>query len=631
MVLKAAVDEPASEASATTYTADGRSFGKKAKAGEADVPRLVDAMRAARRTLRYFREQRVNAIRQYVGRNWSDWGSDKRVPVNLLARYVQVVARALVPNNPRVMLSTQKRSAQPAVRAMQDWMNQRIVDTKFQQTLHRWTVDGLFGLGIMKTGIATPADAASAGYTTQAGVPFSETVDLDDFVYDIGCKDFRQASFLGHRYRMPLDVAESLKYFDAKERKKLGQYAVPNDARMNQDDGDERVNVVGMGWQHGAEREYEPMVDLWEIYIPRLRKVITMASSAGGVPNSDCGILREQEWIGPDCGPYHFLAFQLVPGNAMPKAPVQDLIDLHEFVNHGYRKLINQMQRQKSVLPVSGAAVDDSKNIQQASDGEIIGCDRPEGVKEVSYGGPNTTNANFVVHLTDVFSKQAGNLELLAGTQAQSKTATQDKILAENSSAGVADMQETATSGFADVLRAHCWFWWYHPTEVMNTSRSAPGLPDIAIERKLYPGGYRDPNTGTRPDLARDGRFEELMCRIDPYSLVYRTPQQRLGFITQVVQSMVPMLPILQQQGVMFDAQAYLKKISEYADEPDIVDLFTVSAPPSDGQGAGGGHERTLPGSTSREYTRKSEAQPGAQQAADFENDNLAAAASEGE
>jgi hypothetical protein len=590
------------------YLSDGRRAMKKAKPGEIDYPRLFQAMLTCRRILQPYREERMHAVRQLAGAHYSEGGTDFRVPVNLIYKYVQVMSRTLIPNCPRVMLATRHKEGQPAVAAMADWINQELIEKKAEERLERWIVDAMMSIGIMKVALATPADAALHGYTEQAGVPFMEVVDLDDLVFDVGAKTFEQASYIGHRYRVSLAVAKRLTYFDSEGRKGLEGQSAPDDYRINQE-GDDRIGVVGTGWQGGEVRDYEQMVDLWEIYIPREKRVLTFGSNHGGVPDQDATPLRVQEWVGPDCGPYHFLSFMKVPGNAMPASPILQIIDLHEFINKGYRKLVNQMQRQKEVLPVSGGQMDDAKELKQANDGDMFVCNDPNAIKAVSYGGPNQVNANFTVHLLDIFNKQAGNLDLLGGTSPQSKTVGQDKMLAAAANGTAQDMQETTTKGVASVFKAYCWYWWYHPQQVMKSTRSVPGLPDVQVQRKLYPGNYQAP-PGQGKVMKREGRFEDLQVRIDPYSMVYRSPQDRLNFLFTMFDKFAPLMGLLNSQGIFLDIQFLIKKIAEYADEPDIVNLFTVNdpTPPLD-QGTPGGQNPSAPSKpseTTRNYTRTS-------------------------
>lgn len=574
---------------------------KKAKEPKVDVPRLARAMERARMVLKYFREERREAVKHFVGRHWGDNGSEKKVPVNLLALYVQIVGRNLVAKNPRVMVTTKDRAVMPQVSAMQDWANGRIEEMHFAEELRRFVSDALFSIGIMKVGIATPADAAVTAYESPAGVPFAETIDLDDFVFDVTARSFKEVSFIGHRFRIPKSQADELGY-DKKAAKGLADTSGVRDTNAQ---GDERISTLGRDYQISDDDEFDPMVELWEIYLPRQRRIVVLAADDSGVPSIE-EPLSNREWFGPGCGPYHILSFLTVPGNAMPKAPIQDLVDLADLVNRLYRKLGNQADRQKEVVPVRGGAVDDAKKLKQASDGEMFSCDNADTMKAVSYGGPNAVNLQFAIHAKDLFSFVGGNLDLLGGRSPQSKTASQDKLLNENASAGVSDMQETTVSVTAKILESLLWFWWHHPEQVMTTQRSAaPGLEDIGITRKLYPRGAVD-QYGKARNFTRTGRFEDLRLRVDPYSMRYRSPQDRLAFLSGLVKEMVPLLPLLQQQGVVFDAQFYMKKVAEYADEPDVSQLFTVQEPPPQPDGPGGGGGTQAPHENGGEYVRRS-------------------------
>src|SRR5205085_8976936 len=107
-----------------------------------------------------------------------------------------------------------------------------------------------------------------------------------------------------------------------------------------------------------------------EVYLPRHRLVLTLSDDTvtGGAElgaGSDGGSLRIQPWLGRDQGPYHILSFGTVPGNAMPKAPVQDLVDLHEAANSAYRKMIRAVGRLKEIAAVQGGATEDGSRTME--------------------------------------------------------------------------------------------------------------------------------------------------------------------------------------------------------------------------------------------------------------------------
>jgi len=571
------------------------------------IDRLCAALARSRLVLRKPREERVWMTRQYVGNHWSEEGTRNEVPLNLLAAYCGIVGRKLIANNPRVMLSTARRDSKPVVRAMESWCNKEITRMNLQNTLQRVVLDGLFSIGICKVGIATPADASLVGWGIGAGEPFAQRVDLDDFVFDIHARDFDEAGFIGHRVRVPLrSVIDSNIYGKGKQ-----DLTVSEDKLYNME-GDERISVLGRTTMAGGDtEEFEDMVDLWEVYLPRHRLVITLADNQviGALGNEVSRdrkfgkALRIQRWLGPSRGPYHLLGFMPVPGNSMPKAPCQDLLPLHEAINRQLRKLIRQADRSKQVTAVQGGATEDGKRVIDASDGDGIRVDNPEKVRDLLFGQINQNLFQLWGALREAFSWMAGNLEIMGGLGPQSKTATQDEMLNANSSATISDMQDKVVRLTSNVLESLCWYWHHDPQRIMRVTQSVEGFPEFSRQQAVHPAGRGGPGR-----LARDVAFEDMDVQIDPYSLQHQTPQGRLTQINQIVQSIiVPMMPLLQQAGVQFDVQAYLKKVGMYLNMPDLADILTIGEPPQmQSQGSAGPPSPGMPAETTRNYVRRS-------------------------
>jgi hypothetical protein len=319
------------------------------------VWRLAGAITRSRLMLRRPRQERRDMVKQFVGQHWSEEGTSEKVPVNLVSLYVQVMAARLVAKNPRVLLTTFDRGMKPTVSAMQAWANKEIERMDLQGTLQRVVIDALFSVGVLKVALADPSLAASSGWGLTAGEPFACPIDLDDWVYDAHCRDFRQASFLGHRYRVPLDTVKDSKLY-SKARKDL----VPATQQPYNQEGDEKIGMLGQTYSGAQDEDWEDYVDLWEIYLPRHRLVLTLTDEqlVGATPSDNGGRiepLRVQQWVGPDCGPYHILGYGVVPGNPMPKAPVQDLIDLHDETNIAWRKIFRTMEDTKEVGLIQGS------------------------------------------------------------------------------------------------------------------------------------------------------------------------------------------------------------------------------------------------------------------------------------
>jgi hypothetical protein len=556
-----------------------------------DIARLAAAHKKARLTLKKPREWRKEAVRQYAGPYWSEEGTPERIPVNLIALYCGIVSRSLIAKNPRFALTTTQKSAQPTVAAMERWLNTEIVKAGFASVAARVVLDGLFSIGIAKVALATPSDAANRSWALKAGMPFVAAVDLDDFVFDVHARDFREASFIGHRFRVPLDTIKDSKLY-SKARKKLEASA---DQAYNAE-GDQRVNTLGRSFYTATDtEEFEPHVDLWEYYLPRHRLVVTVADDqvAGGEPGGEP--LRVQRWIGPDEGPYHFFRLADVPGNPMPKAPVQDLYDLHLAVNNIYRKLIRQAERQKEVSIAAGGASEDGSRVVSAADGEMIRLDRPESVTQVNFGGPNQANFLLGNALKDTFSYMGGNLEVMAGLAAQSKTATQDTMLNQNAGRTVSDMQDTTVTFVSGLGRALLYWYKHHPTLTMESQFVAPGVPDVSV------------STPVSAEDRAEVRWDSLDLAVDPYSMQHQTPQSRMQVVNGIVQQIAPFMALAQQQGVVFDLNAYVTMAAKLLNIPDLKDVLKVQEPPQPAAGGGRPEEPGMQAETTRNYVRTSQ------------------------
>ena len=562
-----------------------------------DLYRLTNAVNYNRRVLETYRREYVAGVRAAVGSHYSEEvSSDRRSPVNMLSLYIQVVLRSLAPKAPRVAFSTFNRGLKPTVATMEGWANRQLVKTNFGVNLQRFVLDSLFSIGIMKVALANPSESILSAGALEPGEVFARPVSIDDWVCDMRARDLSECNFLGHRYRVPLDTIRDSRLYSTR-RKELVP-SVPSQFNL---EGDERIGSLGGAYNIGLQDDWEDWVELYEIYLPRHKCIYVFAAddlvgvSADGkhFPKP----LREFDWVGPTSGPYHFLPMIPVPGNCMPKGPIMDLIDLNEMVNSSIRKLRNQGEREKEVTLVSGGQTEAGTRTMNANDGDMISVDNAEATKVVRYGGISQVGEAYFRSAKDLFAYMAGNLDMMAGLAPQSKTATQDKILSENASRGLADMQDKTLTSTSSILTALAWFWWHDPYKVMVDVHALPGLPNMSIRRQAT------------PEQRIRGNWDDVDLHVDPYSMQHSTPQSKLALINSIVQqTIMPMLPILQQQGIGFDVNEYLRLVSQMADVPELQDFTTIQEQPLQLE-EGGGEAESAPGmpqSTTRNYVRES-------------------------
>lgn len=582
-----------------------------------DFPRLCSAYRAARRKFEVHRKTYRELALRIAGDQYSEEAGQIPRPVNCLSLYSRVVPRSVVPKEPRVSMSTDDPKRRATVKAEERWVNDEFKREHLGDEFRRVFLDATISIGIMKVGLASPGDAAARGYGIKAGKPFAERVSIDDFCFDPFVRDPRRATWYAQRSRVRLDaVKDSPLYEKAVSRKIEAQVFSPHD-----DQGNDRAQTVGFGTD--VDDEAFDFCEVVEFYLPAEKLVVTMlADEAGNVYADDLKgehpPLDVREWVGPDCGPYHFLILQLVPDNAMGKGPIQDIVTLDEHFNALMAKLIEQAGSQKDVLAASGAADKDAERIIHVSDRAAVRVDNVDKLKPLHFPGADPGNQQFGLALWDLINKLGGNIEAMGGLGVQAGTATQEKIINANSSATVADMQELTLQLIASVADALCWYYHYHPELVMKTSWAAASDPDVTVRTPVYPASRKR----ERPDeRVRDFPYEDMRVRMDPYSLQHQTPQGKLAFILQVVtQVLTPLAPLLQQDGVKIDTNALLSKLAEFSGVYELAEVVKYAEPPAPEAEDGDGlpHDRTLPVATERTYNRvnRSEQTAGGQRTA---------------
>ncbi len=561
-----------------------------------DLPKLCTAIAKARLVLRPWRTWRRGCVAEYAGRNWSDSASRSPVPVNLISLYVQVVSRALLPIEPRVLFSTFREPMKKPVRAVQDRMNHDIEHRELAAEMRRCVTDGLFSVGIANVSLADPAEAATYPHLLKVGMPYLSSVDLDDFGYDVFARDFKDADWICRRYRAPIDAVKDSRYYSS-ARRKLEPQPITQFNRT----GDERIGVLGRGYEAGQD-EAGDWVDLWQVYRPKERLILTLADD-GGEPAATSEPLKVQEWVGPYCGPYHFLSLlPPVPGSAMPLSPLMNVYDLHVAENRVMNKIVDQTLRQKTLTTYQRTKAEDAARIQQTDDGEIVGVDDAASIREVSMGGPNQANYQMYRDLIDRFNYMSGNVvEATGGLRSQAGTAKQEELIQGGANQTVQGMMQAVLSFAGKCYKSYGWYLWNHPYAELD-SEYQNAETGRSFSRVVYPQGSE--GRGEAEPLVRNGSFDDIDVTADPYSVVQQGPEGRAAKLVQIwTQVVLPALPAVQEQGYTADIGVLLEKLAEYFNLPELNEIMGTTDPiPKPAGGDGGG----MPAHTSRTYNRVS-------------------------
>jgi hypothetical protein len=115
------------------------------------------------------------------------------------------------------------------------------------------------------------------------------------------------------------------------------------------------------------------------------------------------------------------------------------------------------------------------------------------------------------------------------------------------------------------------------------------------------------------PDY-RVGSFEDYEFRVEPYSMVFKTPEQKLQELYQTLRELAPLWPMFQASGAALDAEAIVDEIARLKNRPEFKRFITFASP---ADMLGGGDQNTVRQSpvTSRETVRRNIPTGGTQQA----------------
>lgn len=508
--------------------------------------------------LAVFRNNRYTALKQYVGHNYSNDGSQQIIPVNLLEMALQTSRRSLVSAIPRVLITTIHGRLKGTAMRLDLAVNDLLREINFADPLANVVMDALLSIGIMKTGINL-ASINLGGFLHDAGQPFADRVDLDDWTHDARPDRWEQVQFAGDRYMVPLEWAKETPQFRASGLQDNLHSTRPEDMESG---GASKLAAKLSGRRGHSSETFHDLIELMDVWLPNEKLLLTFPPEwASPLP------LRILEFSEPESGPYHLLGFNPVPNNIMPLPPVSLWIDLHRMANRLFVKSGRQAERQKTLTVVSSQGINQAQDLIDASDGDAIRNDFPERIKEVRMGGPENAILAMFMMAKGLFNDMAGNPNLLSGLGAQAETFGQDRQNLESANKRIAEMQQRTVRFTKDVTRDLGWYVWNDPKIHKQLIFELPGT-DIKV-----------PVVFSAEE--REGDFFDYAFDVDPFSMREQTPGSRLAAIAQFLREFIlPFRDEMPRQGVSLDLPGLAKIAARYQNISEIKDIIRFTGTP---------------------------------------------------
>lgn len=555
--------------------------------------RLLKAIKSSRDAMEPFRRVRKELIRDYVGSWYSTSGAPNKTLVNLMNQTARIYTVALAANNPQVLVSTPRVETLPFARRFEVNLNKLISDMALDVTFRAIVLDAFFCLGC---GVVMMRDTdtrfhglleSEEDVWLDPGEPWLNRVSLDDLILDMPAKELTKMRYCGHRYRADYEKVMDEPGYSKKVKDKLKP--------TSREHHDSTGAVRDIASEHGSSQDddLKDMVWLQDIWIAENKSIATLAC------DQDLEPLIERDWTGSQAGPYKFLSLGDTPDNVIPTSPAINLKGLHDLQNRLHRRMEEDSDAHRIVNVYPPAGADDAEKIRKAERNSWHRMNDPKNIQQVEVGGIDQRDMALATFLQDEYDRLAGNLQAMGGLGPQASTLGQEELVHGQLSRNVADMRMSVVSFAADCILDLGRLMWEDQTLELQSSIPV-GNSGIQV------------SANWTPDY-RQGAFEDYEFKVEPYSMVFKTPEQKLQELFQVLQQIAPLWPMFQASGATLDAEAIVDEIARLKNRPEFKRFITFATPAM----MQGGDQNTVhsPAVTSRETVRRNVPTGGTQEA----------------
>lgn len=512
---------------------------------QAQLERYITAVEASRRSYEDYTLQVAKMLREYVGAHYmASEGFTKAQPMNIIQVATNIYISQFASGTPRVNVVARNPALKATAKYLTIDLNCLSSEIKLKETLKKMIMASMLGTGFAKLGVAPGVGTDS--------MPFLQYVSHDDMILDLKAKSWESQFFMGNYYEIPLDVLQDDPDINQNELKKV---VTQRWADKSSDTHIEDALNTDNNWEDPVA-----MVRLMDLFLPKEGCIVTVASDSKTA-------LREIPWVGPEMGPYKRLAFYDVMDKVLPLSPMSIIFDLHIMLQEMWKKLHDQVLDEKTILAYRGTASTDVERIKAAKNATAVQIEDINSMKEIKFAGPSVDLYNMTSGVRETASWVAGNLDLQGGMGQSAETLGQEQILMATSNKKMDMLGSRVLDFLNDVFKDLAYY-----------RMSDPNLHRIAFEEI--------PNTGvTVPIVIRQeemhGSVTDYELSIEPYSLQFQTPMQRMAKINNIWQTFIlPSMPFLQAQGITPKMNDVINTLSKYSDLPEFKDFFETAQNP---------------------------------------------------
>ena|GEM_PF-5722759 len=551
-----------------------------------DRRKLMTTVGADLKVLEPHRRKRKQLLDKLAGSEYGD-GSAMPTPFNHLAQQMQVHIQQLAGGEPQALVLASSDQHEMAAYDQSRALNKEAKRLRMRAKLHRLIRDAMVGVGIAKVGMVhsgylhTSEELPIEGDPIPLGELSLETISLDNFVLDTRSDDIERLEYCGHRYWV---LKEDL---DQYLGDKTSEDTSEDEKAVYDGDGNERATTISRGTDTQWDETRTSRVWLWDLWLPRENVIITVPVDGTGVR------AKVRKWKGPRRGRYHFLYFDEIPDQVIPKADLADVVHLHDSMNSTFRKLDQMCRDYKMITGVRQGFEDDGTSVRDAKHGDTVAMRDTDSVKPITYNGPDQAMLAVFLQTRDLASLAGGNTDAMGGLGQQGDTLGQEQIIKGAANQRIQSRQIATATLTVELFEAIRWHLWHDQMVPIPFTKENP-----------YTGHKLQASWSAMDAEETDARFDDFEDQIEPYSLVYKGPEQRIQQLVELWERIL--MPAL-QTGTLQEApdlQALLGIFSRYMNLPEVKQITNVVDPEMMQQMGGGDGPRQSP-VTTRNYVRQ--------------------------
>ena len=471
--------------------------------------------------------------------------------LNLFQKFVRGHMLSLAYYAPRWAIDSRTVDGQGFDTKMQAMLTRYSEILNFNKLQKKLALDSAFGWAVAKV----DNGLAPKGITAPVA-PRVYRINPDMLIIDPTADEVDTCSYIGDIYLVPLNEAKEHPGFNEEQRAKLQEY-------RNDSDSAQTYDTDGLT---DTDRYAEPMTRILDVYIPKSGVIYSWPA-----PDDDFRNVASDEPLGErpsEINPYCLLNLLMMPGNLVELSRLRSLRGLHLVANEMLIKGVEQARAsQRNPVAPLGSEQDMSTALN-AGDNNPIFLEDKEKLGMYVIPGPDTSILNLGASTAQLFSSEAGNLEVALGASAGADTARQTEALIGQITASQSLDRKAFEEFLAEIGKKLLIL--AYPNEELEIE-SVLRIPGTKIEvSQLWEGPSK------MPRMAPIGDFN---FNIVPYSTAFRTPQEKVKQLNEASQ-MVLQFFMAKQQGAPFALEAIMDSVSEAFDlVPDLLEWWDGEEP----------------------------------------------------